>query len=76
MYACGLRISEASTLEISAIYRPNQVLRIVGGMTGSGHFCCSKARNLPRTNLARALMGTRKFGLVPRLNRASLIQNT
>jgi integrase/recombinase XerD len=30
MYACGLRITEASTLEISAIDRANQVLRIVG----------------------------------------------
>ena len=30
MYACGLRISEASTLEVSAIDRANQVLRIVG----------------------------------------------
>ena len=31
------------------------------GMTRSGHFRCSNARNLPRTNLARALMGTRNF---------------
>ena len=30
MYACGLRISEATTLEISAIDRANQVLRIIG----------------------------------------------
>ena len=30
MYACGLRITEATTLEISAIDRANQVLRIVG----------------------------------------------
>jgi integrase/recombinase XerD len=30
MYACGLRISEATTLEIGAIDRANQVLRIVG----------------------------------------------
>jgi site-specific recombinase XerD len=30
MYACGLRISEATTLEISAIDRASQVLRIVG----------------------------------------------
>ena len=30
MYACGLRISEATTLEVSAIDRANQVLRIVG----------------------------------------------
>ena len=30
MYACGLRISEASTLEISAVDRGNHVLRIVG----------------------------------------------
>ena len=30
MYACGLRISEATTLEISAIDRANRVLRIVG----------------------------------------------
>jgi site-specific recombinase XerD len=30
MYACGLRISEAATLEISAIDRANKVLRIVG----------------------------------------------
>ena len=30
MYACGLRISEASTLEVDAIDRANQVLRIVG----------------------------------------------
>jgi integrase/recombinase XerD len=30
MYACGLRISEAITLEVSAIDRANQVLRIVG----------------------------------------------
>ena len=30
MYACGLRISEATTLEIGAIDRANQVLRIIG----------------------------------------------
>jgi len=30
MYACGLRISEATRLEISAIDRANLVLRIVG----------------------------------------------
>jgi integrase/recombinase XerD len=30
IYACGLRISEATTLEIGAIDRANQVLRIVG----------------------------------------------
>jgi integrase len=30
MYACGLRISEATTLEISAIDRANRVLRING----------------------------------------------
>jgi integrase/recombinase XerD len=30
MYACGLRISEATTLEVSAVDRANQVLRIVG----------------------------------------------
>ncbi|MGP0054297.1 MAG: tyrosine-type recombinase/integrase [Steroidobacteraceae bacterium] len=30
MYACGLRISEATTLEVSAIDRANQVLRIIG----------------------------------------------
>jgi integrase/recombinase XerD len=30
MYACGLRISEATTLEVNAIDRANQVLRIVG----------------------------------------------
>jgi site-specific recombinase XerD len=30
MYACGLRISEATMLEIGAIDRPNLVLRIVG----------------------------------------------
>ena len=30
MYACGLRISEATTLEIGAVDRANQVLRIVG----------------------------------------------
>jgi integrase/recombinase XerD len=30
MYACGLRISEAATLEISAIDRANKVLRIIG----------------------------------------------
>ena len=30
MYACGLRISEATALEISAIDRASQVLRIVG----------------------------------------------
>jgi integrase len=30
MHACGLRISEATTLEVSAIDRANQVLRIVG----------------------------------------------
>jgi site-specific recombinase XerD len=30
MYACGLRISEATTLEISAIDRANRVLRIIG----------------------------------------------
>ena len=30
MYACGLRISEATTLEIGAVDRANQVLRIIG----------------------------------------------
>ena len=30
MYACGLRISEASRLEISAVDRANHVLRIIG----------------------------------------------
>jgi integrase/recombinase XerD len=30
MYACGLRISEATTLEIRSIDRANQVLRIIG----------------------------------------------
>ena len=30
MYACGLRISEATTLEVGAIDRANHVLRIVG----------------------------------------------
>ena len=30
MYACGLRISEAATLEIGAIDRANHVLRIIG----------------------------------------------
>ena len=30
MYACGLRISEATTLEIGVMDRANQVLRIVG----------------------------------------------
>jgi integrase/recombinase XerD len=30
MYACGLRISEATKLEISAIDRANRVLRIIG----------------------------------------------
>lgn len=30
MYACGLRISEASRLEIRAVDRANHVLRIVG----------------------------------------------
>jgi integrase/recombinase XerD len=30
MYACGLRISEATTLEISVIDRTNRVLHIVG----------------------------------------------
>jgi site-specific recombinase XerD len=30
MYACGLRIREATTLEVGAVDRANQVLRIVG----------------------------------------------
>ncbi len=30
MYACGLRISEATTLEVSAIDRASRVLRIIG----------------------------------------------
>ena len=30
MYTCGLRISEATTLEIGAIDRANQVLHIIG----------------------------------------------
>jgi integrase/recombinase XerD len=30
MYACGLRISEAATLEVGAIDRANKVLRIIG----------------------------------------------
>jgi hypothetical protein len=30
MYACGLRISEATRLEIGSIDRANQVLRIIG----------------------------------------------
>ena len=34
MYACGLRIGEATTLEIRSIDRANQVLRIIGGPKG------------------------------------------
>jgi site-specific recombinase XerD len=30
MYACGLRISEATTLEVGSVDRANQVLRIIG----------------------------------------------
>src|SRR5471030_2181870 len=30
MYACGLHISEATTLEVGAVDRANQVLRIIG----------------------------------------------
>jgi integrase/recombinase XerD len=30
MYACGLRISEATTLEVRAIDRANQVLHVIG----------------------------------------------
>jgi site-specific recombinase XerD len=30
MYACGLRISEATTLEVTAVDRVNLVLRIIG----------------------------------------------
>jgi len=30
MYACGLRISEATTLGAGAVDRANQVLRIIG----------------------------------------------
>jgi integrase/recombinase XerD len=30
MYGCGLRISEATTLEVGAVDRANQVLRVVG----------------------------------------------
>jgi integrase/recombinase XerC len=30
MYACGLRISEAATLEVSAIDGANRLLRIIG----------------------------------------------
>ena len=30
MYACGLRVSEATTLEVGAICRANMVLRIIG----------------------------------------------
>ena len=30
MYACGLGISEATTLEVSAVDRANQVLRVIG----------------------------------------------
>jgi site-specific recombinase XerD len=30
MYACGLRISEATTLEVTAVDRANRVLRIIG----------------------------------------------
>ena len=30
MYACGLRISEVTTLEVGAVDRANQVLLIVG----------------------------------------------
>jgi hypothetical protein len=30
MYACGLRIGEATTLEIRSVDRGNQVLRIIG----------------------------------------------
>jgi integrase/recombinase XerD len=30
MYACGLRISEATTLEVGAVDRANRVLRIIG----------------------------------------------
>jgi integrase/recombinase XerD len=30
MYACGLRIGEAATLEVGAIDKANQVLRVIG----------------------------------------------
>jgi site-specific recombinase XerD len=40
IYACGLRISEATTLEVGAIDRANQVLRIVGRATKSGWCRC------------------------------------
>ncbi len=38
---------------------PVAVRHTASGMTRSGHFRCSSARNLPRTSLARALMGSR-----------------
>ena len=30
MYACGLRVGEATTLEVTAVDRARRVLRIVG----------------------------------------------
>ena len=30
MYACGLRISEATTLEVTAVDRARRVLRVIG----------------------------------------------
>ena len=30
MYACGLRVGEAITLEITAVYRARRLLRIIG----------------------------------------------
>ena len=37
------------------------LLHAASGMTRSGHFRRKRSRNIPRTNLSRALMGTRNF---------------
>jgi integrase/recombinase XerD len=37
MYACGLRLSEAALLEIAAIDKANQVLRIIGKGNAERH---------------------------------------
>ena len=42
-------------------WRIQRLLHTASGMTRSGHFRRRRSRNLARTNLSRALMGTRKF---------------
>jgi Reverse transcriptase (RNA-dependent DNA polymerase) len=57
----GLSSTACSPLPQAVTLRTQGWCRTSSGMTRSGHFRFSSARNLPRTNLARALTGTMKF---------------